>query len=204
MPITPQDLVSTVATLLDMPVNTVKNYDRKLMEAGLRTKKGHGRGSAIMSPRDAAMLLVAIASNDEITRAAEGTSKTRELPLTARADPSILCRLIGGTRRDYATFGIAVDAVMKHLADKDRDEVATIQVHLQSGRPYRASLWIHHKGQNYEVKFESPREETNALLVSSGLRGLNVSRTILGGNIHYLAGCIAGRDPVLQPGGAGG
>jgi len=84
MPITPQDLVSTVATLLDMPVNTVKNYDRKLMEAGLRTKKGHGRGSAIMSPRDAAMLLVAIASNDEITRAAEGTSKTRELPLTAR------------------------------------------------------------------------------------------------------------------------
>ena len=33
------------ATLLNMPVNTVKNYDRKLMEAGLRTKRGlTGRG----------------------------------------------------------------------------------------------------------------------------------------------------------------
>ena len=182
-----------------MPVNTVKNYDRKLMEAGLRTKKGHGRGSAIMSPRDAAMLLVAIASSDEISRAAECASKTRELPLDSRADPSILCKLIGGERRDYATFGVTIDAIMKYLADKERDEWAYFQVHLHSGHPYWASVLIRHQRKMYEIKFESPPEETIGLLVS---RGLNVSRTILGEATSYLAGCIAGRNPVLQPKGA--
>src|SRR5258708_29518275 len=105
-----------------MPVNTVKNYDRQLMEAGLRSKKGHGRGSAIMTPRDAGMLLVAIASSEEIGRSVECVSKARKLPLDSRADPSILCKLIGGARGDYATFGASIDAIMGHLADKERDE----------------------------------------------------------------------------------
>ena len=36
------------------------------MEPGLRTKKGHGRGLAIMTPTDAATLLIALAASDEI------------------------------------------------------------------------------------------------------------------------------------------
>ena len=54
MPLTPADLAGVVAEALGLPLTTVKNYDRKLMEAGLRTKKGHGRGSALMGPKDAA------------------------------------------------------------------------------------------------------------------------------------------------------
>ena len=71
MPLTPADLVAIVAADLGLPVTTVRNYDRKLMEAGLRTKKGHGRGSALMGPKDAAVLLAAIASSDEIAQAPE-------------------------------------------------------------------------------------------------------------------------------------
>src|SRR4051794_23436602 len=98
MPITPQDLVAATAELLNLPVNTVKNYDRQLMEAGLRTKKGHGRGSAIMTFRDAAMLLVAIAASDEIGRTAEFTSMARKLPIVRDDEEGteIFCNIVGG------------------------------------------------------------------------------------------------------------
>src|SRR5262249_18355303 len=71
MALTPAELVAIGAPHLGLPVMTVKNYDRRLMEAGLRTKKGHGRGSALMGPKDAAVLLAAIASSDEISQAPE-------------------------------------------------------------------------------------------------------------------------------------
>ena len=149
-----------------------------------------------MSSRDAAMLLVAIASSDEINQAAECASKTRDLPLDWRADPSVLCKLIGGVRRDYATFGISIDAIMKYLGHKERDEQVFFQVHLHSGRPYWASIMVHDQRKNHEIKFESPPKETIGLLIS---RGLNVRRTIVGEVTSYIAGCIAGRKPVLHP-----
>ena len=201
MSITPQDLVSTVASLLNMPVNTVKNYDRQLMEAGLRTKKGHGRGSAIMTPRDAGMLLMAIASSEEISRAVECVSKVRELPSTV-GDPSILCKVIGGSRGDYATFGVTVDAIMKHLAENDRDETAAFEVLIYSGEPFFATVAILHKHSEKQHSFNFGRsdEEVKSLVVSR--RGLGVRRAIFGNATSYLAACIAGRKPVLHPKGA--
>src|SRR6476660_797028 len=99
MPITPQDLVSTVATLLDMPVNTVKNYDRQLMEAGLRTKKGHGRGSAIMTMRDDAMLVMAIMSAEEVNHAAVHAAHHNYFPHQELEGTNNLAPLIKKTGR---------------------------------------------------------------------------------------------------------
>jgi hypothetical protein len=56
-------LVEIVASALDIPAATVAVYDRMLSEAGVRTKGGRGRSAAHMTARDAANLLIAIASS---------------------------------------------------------------------------------------------------------------------------------------------
>jgi hypothetical protein len=204
MSITPQDLVSKVAMLLNMPVNTVKNYDRKLMEAGLRTKKGHGRGSAIMNSDDAAMLLVAIASSDEISLAAQCAPTARKIPFASKSDQrmrnnnevdrlnraamSNLCHITGSRLRDCVTFGGAIDVIMKHLVDQERDTLFSFQVESISGAPLAATIQILGEKKNETIDFY--RWGTAKQFISSGL---HVRRAVPGSTLSRIAALIAGR-----------
>jgi hypothetical protein len=56
---TPRQLVQAVSIALNVPEETVVQHDRNLVVAGLRTKGGRGRSAPLMTPLDAARLLVA-------------------------------------------------------------------------------------------------------------------------------------------------
>lgn len=63
---TPGELIQAVAEALGLPKATVIIHDRLLMDAGLRSKHGRGRGAAKVTPRDASHLLVAILGSGQV------------------------------------------------------------------------------------------------------------------------------------------
>jgi hypothetical protein len=196
MPSTPHDLVSRVADLLRMPVSRVKNFDRKLMEAGLRTKKGHGRGSAIMNAGDAAMLLVAIASSDEVGFAAHSTPFTRKFPLaldryqpdgSSSAASASLCDRIGGNPSDYSNFGDAIDAIMNHLVDQDRDYQFAFRVGTAGQLPLTAEIVLFDKEEVKRIRFMH--------MLGKVMSGLQVERMVPPSALSEIASHLAGRTP---------
>jgi hypothetical protein len=197
MSVTPHDLVSKVASLLRMPVSRVKNFDRKLMEAGFRTKKGHGRGSAIMTSTDAAMLLVAIASSDEVGFAAQSTSLTLNFPLArdehqpdgpSSAVLASLCDRIGGRPGDYPKFGDAIDAIMNHLVERDRNYQFSFRVGAAGQIPLTAEIALFDEKEVQRIRFMH--------FAGTAMSGLNVERTIPPSALSGIASLIAGRAPV--------
>ena len=60
---TPGQLVQVMADVLGVPSATVFQYDRVLSENGLRSKSGRGTSAAKVTPRDAANLLIALATS---------------------------------------------------------------------------------------------------------------------------------------------
>ena len=194
MPVTPHLLVSTVASLLHMPVSRVKNFDRKLMEAGLRTKKGHGRGSAVMNYADAAMLLVAIASTDEISLAAKCASETfglslaefRFQPTRDQSAMSSLCDRLRGEPRDYARFGNALNAAMRHLVERDYgfDCGFEFEVLTVAGFPMVAKLQLVGKEKAETIQYMGDTERPD---------GLFVRRWVPVGALSDTANLLAGR-----------
>jgi hypothetical protein len=207
---TPQELASSVATLLRLPVSKVTNFDRKLMEAGLRTKKGHGRGSAVMNYRDAAILLLAIASSDEISQAADCVSTARKLPFAnlSHKDEDLGKRIIRssiladiGDPEDFNTFGKATDAIMKYLVAQPRRDFFSFEVVTVSGEPLAAYVIISSRGQIISStrnvdRIEYYRGPTAKTFISNGLR---VSRIIQGPTVSGIAAIIAGRAPPVRP-----
>jgi hypothetical protein len=162
MPLTPAELAATVAEAFSMPLTTVKNYDRKLMEAGLRTKKGHGRGSALMGPKDVAVLLAAIASCDEVERASECVQMLYAMPydpILGRTDVaffqpdvsgaavptglSFLSKLVGVDEDAVSTFGTALVALVEHLMSAHNPNYSLgFEVLIGHGLPFAAGLVI--------------------------------------------------------------
>lgn len=59
------DLAKALSELLNEPFSTVDLYGRHLRSAGLLSVKGHGRGAADMTARDAAVWLVSLAIDHE-------------------------------------------------------------------------------------------------------------------------------------------
>ncbi|WP_375762612.1 hypothetical protein ACE10W_16640 [Bradyrhizobium sp. B025] len=59
------DLAKALSELLNEPFSTVDLYGRHLRAAGLLHIKGHGRGAAEMTARDAAVWLIALAIDHE-------------------------------------------------------------------------------------------------------------------------------------------
>jgi len=143
---TPRDLVKCVSEALGVPASTVANIDRKLMEAGLRTKKGHGRGSAIMTYVDASMDIVAVAATaDEITRAPECTAMARALPFVKdyKSELAQLCAVIGGSQREYKTFGAVMDGIMRHAVKaKDAEPCISFELTIAGGDPHLAVIFL--------------------------------------------------------------
>jgi hypothetical protein len=145
--LTPADLSAVVAAVLGLPVNTVKNYDRRLMEAGLRTKKGHGRGSAIMGPEEAALLIAAVAASDDASQAPECVRKLYSLPFPGvTPETSFLGEIIGAEEKALNTFGKALVAIMKYLvARPDYTHEFGFEVSIHGGVPYAVDLQIYER-----------------------------------------------------------
>ena len=172
---TPKALVSCVSKALGVSASTVANIDRKLMEAGLRTKKGHGRGSAIMTYVDASMDIVAVAATaEEITRAPECTANARALPFVKdyKSELARLCAVIGGSPREYTTFGAVMDGIMRN-AVKTQSETPCISFELTiaRGEPLLAmvSLADDRAGEPDVVEIEFFHPGTLATLLNTGL-----------------------------------
>jgi hypothetical protein len=188
--ITPQDLVSTVSVLTEVPLSRVRNFDRKLMEAGLRTKKGHGRGSAIMTPADAAILLIAIATSDEISSAPKCALQASKLP--AADGVETFCKITGGQPREFRFFGDTMKAVLQHLPDR-QEHTFILDIMSIGGSPVMASIGI--VGAKGVERIAFCHENVGPKL----LRGMHVSRSISNAALEYLADCLAGKQPVLKP-----
>jgi hypothetical protein len=190
MSVTPQVLVETVGMHLAMAENRVKNYDRKLMEAGLRTKKGHGRGSAIMSMNDAAMLLIAIASTDEVNDAATTAAYLFDFPhkeMEGADSLRPLMKIVGGKPRDFKKLGPAVCSIMNHFSEKDTGEAfISLEVTLIGSIPVWAVIMIDREGSRHEVEYIKP------LPASLSIGGFQVKRRILGAALSNIAKCVAG------------
>jgi len=188
MTLTPQGLVETVALYLGMSESRVKNYDRKLMEAGLRTKKGHGRGSAIMTTNDAAMLLIAIASTDEVNDAATTAAHLRDFPLHESSDPGALLELINADAREIKKFGPAVCKVMDYLASDDTEGAfLTMNVTLAGGIPVWAKIILYNK-KTGTVDLNYRKKAPASALAA----GLQIERIILGPAIQAIARRVIG------------
>lgn len=185
MSLTPQGLIEVVAQHLQMTESRVKNYDRKLMEAGLRTKKGHGRGSAVMTMKDAAMLLIAIASTDEINDAATTAKHLWDFPLHESADPSPLLDAIEADASEIKKFGSTVCAMMNYLAGVTSDaDLGVFKVTLVATIPVWARI-ILNKRKILEFDY---RKKAYVAVVG----GLQIERTVIGPALHAVAKRVAG------------
>jgi|SRR4051812_31952515 hypothetical protein len=195
MAATPRDLVKCISKALGVPISTVTNIDRKLMEAGLRTKKAHGRGSAIMTYLDASMDTVAVAATaDEITRAPECTAKARALPFVKdyKSELAELCAIIGGNSREYKTFGAAMDGIMRHFA-RTRDEARAISfdIVIAAGEPLLAAIFVG-KGDGDALTVEFFHPGALAKLVETGM---TVRRVVTDEALQTIATCVSERSP---------
>jgi hypothetical protein len=180
-----------------MPESRVKNYDRRLMEAGLRTKKGRGRGSAIMTMKDAAILLIAIASTDKVNDAATTAEHLWNFPLHESADLAPLNKFIRAEDRDLKKFGPAVCTIMNSMAasepatklplssvDALEDAIIGFETILSSSIPTWARI-ILHKRKIIEIDYRKRA-------YSSHLGGLQVKRLVLGSALETVAKRVAG------------
>jgi hypothetical protein len=201
MALTPQALVEIVARDLQLPISTVRNSDRRLMEAGLRTKKGHGRGSAIMTPVDAATLLIALAASDEISRVADCGIRARELPIWGAAgegsvstdlkgsrakDKTViqLARIMGCKSAALTTFGSTIDAVMRYLAQNPVQEyLFKFSVDSERGSPLTAELNVTHATSDDLSIVEFCKETADRFMTDA----LRVTRSVPGKVLSHIA-----------------
>ena len=182
--------------------STVANIDRKLMEAGLRTKKGHGRGSAIMTYIDASMDIVAVAATaDEITRAPECTAKARALPFVKdyKSELAGLCAVIGGSSREYKTFGAVMDGIMRHAVKTQGAELCiSFELTIARGDPQLAVIslakGLDKAGEPDVVEVEFFHPGALATLLNTGM---TIRRFVNGEALQTVADCIGPPD---QPG----
>jgi hypothetical protein len=207
MALTPQALVEIVARDLQLPISTVRNSDRRLMEAGLRTKKGHGRGSAIMTPMDAATLLIALAASDEISRVAECSTSARELPIwcvsalesatgqkrSFATDKKVIqvARIMGCKSAALASFGSTIDILMRYLTANPIQEYSfNFSVDCMRGSPLTAELSVTHATTDGLWRIEFCRETVDRFSRDA----MRVTRSVPGKVLSHIASEIGCGD----------
>ncbi|MDD7970218.1 hypothetical protein [Roseinatronobacter alkalisoli] len=126
MAATPGQLFERVADTFAMPLVQVKQMDRFLADAGLRTKTGgRGRNAPKVSSRDAAHLLIAAATSRSIKDAAEMAHTFGQLPFSpnqevfAGAERLTLLK-IDGLSPDH-TFADGLAAIIDSVRNGDFD-----------------------------------------------------------------------------------
>lgn len=90
-------MIRTLAEAIGLPEASVVVYDRKLLEAGLRSKSGRGRSAAKVTARDAAHLLVAIL----------GTAQLKDAAIAVRRYAETRPRPHGPATEGFVGLGIA-------------------------------------------------------------------------------------------------
>jgi hypothetical protein len=208
MALTPKALVEITAGLLKLPLSTVRNFDRQLMEAGLRSKKGHGRGSAIMTAADSATLLIALAASDQISRVPDCLIETRNLPIFCRPegafrsysreeDIGAVSSIVGCDPTILKTFGSAIDAVMNYLVRNPGQEyLFTFNVDTVGGSPLTVELYVTRDIEDDVVRRIIFRKPKAANQYSSDC--LRVVRFIPGTVLSLIAAEIGGGSSTAQ------
>lgn len=91
--VSPGGLVKAVAAALGVPEATIIVHDRNLAAAGLRRKGGRGRSAAVMTPHDAAALLISVMASPDAVSSAPVTKWYSELVATPVASATRLSDL---------------------------------------------------------------------------------------------------------------
>ena len=199
MALTGPALVQLTAKSLRLPVSTVRNFDRKLMEAGLRSKRGHGRGGALMTPRDAAMLLLGLAASDEVNQVVDCVLVACDLPILRKAevgherftkDQEIdeIARLLNCDRAAIETLGSALANAMACLARGPSSLQVTLEVDSVGGRPLGAELFFTDDATDRLTLLKFRATGTVNQYLQSALR---VVRFIPGSAISHIVGQVS-------------
>jgi hypothetical protein len=91
----PIDLAKGLAAGLGMPEAQIVVYDRYIRDAGLRSRKGRGRGAAQVTARDAANLVTAVLGTGEVKYAAHAVRRYSETRPQRRASGKALYGALG-------------------------------------------------------------------------------------------------------------
>jgi len=151
---TPGKLIAVIANALEIPERTVIVHDRKLSEAGLRSKKGRGPSAAQVTYQDAAYLIIAVVASELIRDSAQTVSWYRDLVSDASVKNRMIPRLddefdrciksqwddfryiqhlhkLGGRH----TFGNSLSALMKDVGGWPRHILSFSQVAVHFYQP---------------------------------------------------------------------
>ena len=135
MAATPGQLFERVADAFAMPLVQVKQMDRFLADAGLRTMTGgRGRNAPKVSSRDAAHLLIAAAASRNIKDAADMVRSFGNLPFSANqehftGEEKLTLPKIEGLSKDH-TFADALAALIDSVRNGDFDAAIRERVEL--------------------------------------------------------------------------
>ena len=126
-----------IAHQTGVPEGTVILHDRNLLNAGLRSEGQRGRGKSVVTYRDAANLLIAVAGSRSVKDSANTVKDYAEL---VASEPLVF----GGAERGH-TFGDALAALLE-AAPADRSvfagrEWGTIDVWLFGPAPTAKIEW---------------------------------------------------------------
>lgn len=104
---TPKQVVACVSEVLGVPLGTVRQHDRNLVDFGVREAASRGRGVAEASTKDAASLVVAVSGSrsvkDSAKTVARFSSVVRQLESAIRA-------AIKNDEKPFEDFNLTLDS----------------------------------------------------------------------------------------------
>jgi hypothetical protein len=110
---TPGKLVGAVADAFDVSESEVTQYDRRLLEAGLRTKGGRGPSAPDVTPDDAARLIIAVLLRMPLAQTADTVKGWWHLPMVRDVqDETAVPSGIRKAADDWTEFGPALTAII--------------------------------------------------------------------------------------------
>jgi hypothetical protein len=171
---TPKDLVRAVSAVLGTAEATVTVHDRNLALAGLRTVGGRGLAAAMMTSRDAANLLVAVAASNSVKDSAKTVREYHSL--RTRQEPRITIKRYAelGSHHSFIEGLTALIDAAAHGETPDRPGgYWNMDVHLEGPRSIRATIewkvgdtesWVHysapHNPKNEVMLFDLEKRST--------------------------------------------
>jgi hypothetical protein len=125
---TPGNLVRAVASAFEAPESEVAQYDRRLLEAGLRTTGGRGSSAPDVQAADVVRLVIATLVRDRHSQTVATVTDWWNLPLVS-GEPSrkqkamMPPRVLAIATANSCTFGAAFTALMDDCINGDMESL---------------------------------------------------------------------------------
>ncbi|MDP4021043.1 hypothetical protein Q8W71_00270 [Methylobacterium sp. NEAU 140] len=123
-------LIEAVADALGVDVATVVTHDRNLVAAGMRSKGGRGKSAAKMTAIDAANLLIAVASSEQVRGSVETVKNFGNLVAIGPRSGVPLPKLSA-----HHTFSDALAGIIEAFRDGDFRRAGEIYWDVEMHRP---------------------------------------------------------------------